>query len=147
MPSHKGDFLKINIKHSLKLKSGSIKFKNLFKQLSIPFKIYADFEFNLKKIHSDNKNSNAPCTEKYQDHISCSFAYQAVCIDDKFSKPVVLYRDKNGVNKFIEAILKESNYCKKIIKKHFNNNLVMSVEDERRFQSSNKCFIEIGYLL
>ena len=29
------------------------------------------------------------------------------------------------------------NYCKKIIKKYFNTNLVMSAEDEERFQLSN----------
>ena len=28
-----------------------------------------------------------------------------------------------------------------MIKRHFNKNLVMSVEDETRFQSSNKCWI------
>ena len=27
------------------------------------------------------------------------------------------------------------------MKKHFNKNLVMSAEDEERFQSSNKCWI------
>ena len=32
-------------------------------------------------------------------------------------------------------------YCKKVIKNHFNKNLVMSVEDERIFQASNKCWI------
>ena len=30
---------------------------------------------------------------------------------------------------------------KKKIKKHFNKNLVMSVEDERSFKSSSKCCI------
>ena len=34
--------LKINGKQSANLKSGSIKFKNYFKQLVVPFKIYAD---------------------------------------------------------------------------------------------------------
>ena len=33
------------------------------------------------------------------------------------------------------------NYFKKLIKKHFDKNLVMSAEDEERFQSSNKCWI------
>ena len=33
------------------------------------------------------------------------------------------------------------NYCKKIIKKHFNKNLVMSAEDEENFQLSNICLI------
>ena len=62
-------------------------------------------------------------------------------MDDKFSKSVVFYREKNAVNKFFEAILKENDCCKKVIKNHFNKNLVMSAEDERRFQSSNKCWI------
>ena len=55
-------------------------------------------------------------TEKYQDHIPCSFAYKVVCIDDKFSKPAVLYRGKNAVNRFIKAILKEYDYFKRVIK-------------------------------
>ena len=42
---------------------------------------------------------------------------------------------------FIKAILEEYYYCKKIIKKHFNKNLVMSAEDEERFESSNICWI------
>ena len=58
---------------------------------------------------------------------------QIVCIDDRFSKPVVLYRGKSAVNKFIEAILEEYDYCKEAIKKHFNKNLVMSLEDEKSF--------------
>ena len=33
------------------------------------------------------------------------------------------------------------NYYKKIIKKHFDNNLIMSAEDEQRFQLSNICWI------
>ena len=44
-------------------------------------------------------------------HIPCSFAYK-VCIHDKFSKPVVLDRGENAVNKFIEAILKKNGHWK-----------------------------------
>ena len=69
------------------------------------------------------------------------FLSKVVCIADKSSKPVVLYRRKNAVNKFIKATLGEYDYCKNVIEKHFNKNLVMSVEDEERFQSRNKCWI------
>ena len=41
---HKETCLKINDKQSVKLRSGSIKFKNHFKQLAAPFKIYASFK-------------------------------------------------------------------------------------------------------
>ena len=95
----------------------------------------------MKKSHSDNENNNASYTEKYQDHISFSFAYKVVCTDDRFSKPVILYRGKNAARKLIEAILEEYDYCKNIIKKHFNKTLAMHAEDEMKFQSSNKSWI------
>ena len=45
------------------------------------------------------------------------------------------------VYRFIETILRECDYYKKVIKKHFNKNLVISEKDEQIFQSSNKCWI------
>ena len=41
---HSGFWLKINGEQILKLRNGSIKFKNHFKQLAVPFKIYADLK-------------------------------------------------------------------------------------------------------
>ena len=60
---------------------------------------------------------NTSYTEKYQVHILCSFAYKVASADDKFRKPVVLYRGKNAFNRFIKAILEEMRYCKKVIKR------------------------------
>ena len=57
---HQKFYLKIFGRQSVKL------FKNYFKQLAAPFKIYANFESILKNTKSDNKNSNASYTEKYQ---------------------------------------------------------------------------------
>ena len=85
---HKRFCLNINGKQSVKLRSDSINLKNYFKQLAVPFKIYADFESILKRIHSNDKNNNPSYTKKYKAHISCRFAYKVVCIDDRFSKPV-----------------------------------------------------------
>ena len=53
-------------------------------------------------------------TEKYQAHIPCSFGCKAVCVDDKFSKLVLLYRGKNVVYKFMETILEEYIIAKKL---------------------------------
>ena len=64
--------------------------------------------------------------KKYQDHVSCSFPYKVVCIDDKFSKPIVVFRGENVACEFIKAILNEYEYCKKVMKKHFNKNFIMS---------------------
>ena len=38
-------------------------------------------------------------------------------------------------------ILKEYEYCKKVMKKHFNKNLIMSEKEEEQFQSCNTCCI------
>ena len=46
-------------------------------------------------------------TQKDQDHIPCSFSYNLVCTDKKFSKWIVLYGGKDAAHKFIKAILDE----------------------------------------
>ena len=128
-------------KQNVKLKNGSISFKNYFKQLPVPFKIYADFECILKKVECDSIKNNSSYTEKYQSNIPCSFAYKVDCIDNKFSKKVLLYREKNAAYKFIEATLSEYSYCTGVIKKHFNKNLIMSTEEEEKFQLANSFWI------
>ena len=77
-------------------------------------------------------------TQKYQDHIPCSFAYKLACVDDKFTKPIVVF---SGENAAYEKIHKGFEYCKKVMKKHFNKNLIMSEEEEHLFQQSNSCWI------
>ena len=57
------------------------------------------------------KKTSGYYTQKYQDHIPCSFSYKFVCVDDKFTKPVVVYRGENAGYKFIDGILKEFHYC------------------------------------
>ena len=47
---HKENCLSINDKLSVKLEKGIIEFENYFKQIPAPFKIYADFECNLKGV-------------------------------------------------------------------------------------------------
>ena len=66
--------------------------------------------------------------------------YKIFCVDDKFTKPIVVFRGENAASKFIEAILKEYEYCKKVMKKHFNKNLIRS-EEKEQFQSSNTCWV------
>ena len=107
----------------------------------MPFKIYADFECNVKRVKNSAGGDNASNIEKYQAQIPYSFAYKSVCVDDRFSWPVFLYRRKNVVYRFIEKIPGEYDYRKKVIKKHFNKNLVMSEKDKQIFQLSNKCWI------
>ena len=60
--------------------------------------MYADFEaINNKNIITEHKT-----TEVLASHNVCSYAYKLVCtIDDRFSKPVKLYRGENAAYNFI----------------------------------------------
>ena len=106
---HEENYLSVNGKQSIKLEKGLIKSANYFKLIPVPFKIYADFECNLKSV----KCNEGSYTEKYQDHIPCSFAFKIVCIDGRFAKPTIIYRGENAAYEFFKAILEEYKYCKK----------------------------------
>ena len=112
LTEHKRDCLSINGVQSVRLEKGILKFENYFKQIPAPFKIYADFEFNLEgvEIYEDSYS------KKYQDHHPCSFAYKVVCIEDKFSKPIDVFRGENASYGFIKAILGGYEHCKKTLK-------------------------------
>ena len=137
LTEYKKACLTINGAQTVILEKGTTEFKNHFRQILVPFKIYADYECNLKIVEiyegSDSK--------KYQNHVLCSFAYKLVCVDDEFTKSIVVFRGENAAYKFIEAILKEYQYCEKVMKKHFNKNLIISGKEEAQFQSSNTCWI------
>ena len=115
LKEHKKDRLLINNGQRVKLEKGFISFKIFNRQIPVPFKIYADFECILKSCGVGVDNDCFSYTRKYQDHIPCIFAYK-VCVDDKFSKDVVLCRGKKAVLKFIKCIFKEYNYCRNMIK-------------------------------
>ena len=52
LTKHKEVCLSINGAQSRRLEKGTIKFKNYFKQVPVPFKIHAGFECNLKSVES-----------------------------------------------------------------------------------------------
>ena len=107
--------MSIDSAQSVRLGKRRIELKNAFKEIQGPLKIYSDFKCILTGLES----YEGSCPKKQQDHIPCSFSYKPVCVDDKFSKPIVLYRGKDAAHKFFEAILGEYEYCKKVMKKHF----------------------------
>ena len=80
--------------------------------------------------------------KKYQDHIPCRFADKLVCVDHEFTKPIVVCKGENAAYEFIKAILKEYQYCKKVMKKHFNKNLIMSEQEEEQFQFQRFGFVK-----
>ena len=135
------DCLLINKGQNVKLEKGFISFKNFNRQIPVPFKIYAYFECILNSFDVGIDNDCFSYTKKYQNHGPYSFAYKVVCVDNKFSKDVALYRGKDAVFKFIRSIFKEYGHCRSAMKKHFNKNLVMTAEQNKEFERSNICWI------
>ena len=85
---HKEVWLSSNDAQSVRLKKGTIEFKNHFKEIPVPFKICADFECNLESAES----YEGSYSKMYQDHIPFSFSYKLVCVEDKFTKPTVVFK-------------------------------------------------------
>ena len=113
------------------------KFNNFHKQLPVPFVIYANFEAITKKVQGckqseemENEKNKRSYTEANHTHEDCGSAYKVICCyDDKYSKPIQMYRGENAVYKFMEKMLEEVEYCKAVVKKRFNKPLVMTEDD------------------
>ena len=70
LAKHKEVCLSINGAQYVRFEKRTIKFKKYFKQIPVPFKIFADFECNLKNVES----YEGSYSKKYQDNIPCGFA-------------------------------------------------------------------------
>ena len=144
LTEHKNNCISINGKQAIKMpeKGDKVYFKNHHKQLSVPCVIYADFEAITEKVSGCQPSNEKSHTEAYQKHTDCGYGYKVVCCyDDKYSKPVQIYRGENAVYKFMENMLEEVNWCKSKMKKHFNKPLKMTKENETDFQKAIKCHI------
>ena len=49
--------------------------------------IYADFESILVPEDNGKQNPDESYTNIHQKHVSCSYVYILVCVDERFSKP------------------------------------------------------------
>ena len=144
LTEHKNNCISINGKQAIKMpeKGDKVYFKNHHKQLSVPFVIYADFEAITEKVSGCQPSNEKSYTEAYQKHTDCGYGYKVVCCyDDKYSKPVQIYRGENAVYKFMENMLEEVNWCKQTMKKRFNKPLKMTKKNETDFQKAIKCHI------
>ena len=144
LTKHINNCISINGKQAINMpeKGDKVYFKNHHKQQAVPFIIYSDFEALTEKIHGCQPNNEKSYTEAYQKHTDCGYGYKVVCCyDDKYTKPVQIYRGKNAVYKFMENMLEEVNWCKSKMKKHFNKPLKMTKENEIDLKKAIKCHI------
>ena len=148
--NHKEICIKINGGKATKMpeKGSKVKCTNFHKQLPVPFVIDADFEAITEKVKGCKPKNDKSYTEAYQQHTACGYGYKVVCCyDNKYSKPVQIYRGENAVYKFMEKMLEEVKYCKNVIKYKFNKPLKMTKEDEENFKKLMNATFEINNIL
>ena len=142
---HKDNCIQINGTQAVKMPTKDnniLKFNNFHKQQQVPFVIYADFEVIIEKISGCKPNNDKSYTEAYQKHTDCRYGYKVVCCyDDKYTKPIQIYRGEKAVYKFMEAMFEEVKYCKKTTKTCFNKPLKMTNDDVNKFEKAKGCHI------
>jgi hypothetical protein len=124
--------------------NASLFFKDYYKQLKVPFTIYADFESLTTKIDSTQPNPEKSFTKKYQHHQPCGFSYIVVSEVEQYSKPPVVYRGEDAVDKFLECLEEERKYIQE--KLDFVEPMRIERDEEQAFQDAVNCHI-CGYEL
>lgn len=116
-----------------------VEFDDFSKQLRVPFVVYCDFEALVRKKDTCLPSPSKSNTTVTADYEICGYGYQVVCVDDRYTKPPVIYRGSDASKHFLESLLQEEEYIREILD-HIEP-LHMTNEDEIAFQNSKQCFI------
>ena len=120
-----------------------LRFKNYYKQLPIPFTVYADFECFTKPMNSCSPNPKDSYNYNYQKHEPSGFCFYAKGITGKRIKPTIYTKTSNDEDLakiFVEKIVELTKgiyndfYCKP-------KRLVMNSRTQQEFNESINCYI------
>ena len=87
---------------------------------------------NLREAQKLNRdNDDASYTEKYQEHIASCCGYKSICTDHRLSKSGQTCCSENTSYKFSAKMLREVEYYKEMVRKHFKREIAMDEKDKR----------------
>ena len=135
---HKEVCFSINGGQYVRLVKETIDLKIYFKQMPVPFKIYAHFECKLKSADS---------FESFYSKKNIKITFLVVLLTKLFVSMInllsqyLLLEVKMLPMNLLKQFLKRISIVKKIMKKYFSKNLIMSEKEEEQFQPSNICWI------
>ena len=73
---------------------------------------------------------------KYQEHFPNSLGAKLVCVDGRFTLPVIVFKGENCIIKFIKRIFKQQKQINRVIKEHFNKELIMTTQEGEIYSNS-----------
>ena len=80
--------------------------------------IYTNFESIL--VPEVNGKQNPEESQNNKKHVACSYGYELICVDDKFSKPFKSYLGEYAVYNLINSMTEENEHWIDIKNKNFN---------------------------
>src|SRR3989454_286052 len=126
-------------------KEGSnLEFKSLNKTITVPFVIYADLEALLKPLKKceNIKNDNESYTIKTHEHKTCSYGHKVVCYeDDKYSKPYRMFRGKDAIYNFFEALFEEEKQIDDYMKEFYKSKMFLTQDDWKIYNQAKCCYV------
>ena len=114
-------------------------YKDIRKQLKVPYVIYADFESLLQPVQGCETDPEKSSTTKTTKHLPCGFSYKVVGLTPETSKEPVIYRGIDAADKFVECMVDEMDYIEGKFK-HCEP-MVMTGKDWQNFKKATKCHI------
>ena len=123
-------------------------FKNYYKQLPIPFVVYADFECFTKPMNSCSPNPKESYNYNYQKHEPSGFCFYVKGIVDKKIKPII-YTNKSEDEDLAKVFVEKIAEVTKGIYNDFYQRpkpLRLTREEQKSFDTSVNCHICSGEL-
>ena len=123
-------------------------FKNYYKQLPIPFVVYADFECFTKPMNSCSPNPKESYNYNYQKHEPSGFCFYVKGIVDKKIKPII-YTKKSEDEDIAKVFVEKLTEVTKGIYNDFclrPKPLVMNSKTQKSFEEAKTCHICSGEL-
>ena len=113
-------------------------FKNFYKQMKVPYTVYADFECVLKKIATREPDNKQSFTIKTEKHEPCGFSYVVVKSDGQTFGPYT-YRGEDAVYVFLTYLLNHEIEMREDMAN--KRPLVMKNEDWKKYRNATECHI------
>ena len=124
-------------------KNSNLGFKNYFKQLPIPFVVYADFECFTKSIETCKPNPVGSYTLGYQKHEPSGFCFYIKGIVSNIFKPITFTKQKESDNVaeiFVSKLAKVTQNLYNDFYRH-PKPLRLTEEEQKSFKEARICHI------